>query len=75
MAQSDDQAKKKALERLRADLRAITAELDQLENETRSALDQKRAEELGVDDYLIKSQVVIADVIERIKQHLGLANA
>ncbi len=36
--------------------------------------DQKRAEELGVDDYLIKSQVVIADVVERIKQHLGIAS-
>jgi DNA-binding response OmpR family regulator len=35
--------------------------------------DKKRAEELGVDDYLVKSQVVIADVIEHIKQHLGVA--
>jgi two-component system phosphate regulon response regulator PhoB len=34
--------------------------------------DQKRAEELGVDEYLVKSQVVIADVVERIKHHLGL---
>ena len=34
--------------------------------------DKKRAEELGADDYLVKSQVVIADVIARIKQHLGL---
>ncbi len=34
--------------------------------------DKQRAEELGVDDYLVKSQVVIADVIERIKQHLGI---
>lgn len=34
--------------------------------------DKKRAEELGVDDYLVKSQVVISDVIERIKQHLGM---
>jgi DNA-binding response OmpR family regulator len=32
--------------------------------------DKKRAEELGVDDYLVKSQVVIADVIDRIKHHL-----
>jgi DNA-binding response OmpR family regulator len=32
--------------------------------------DKKRAESLGVDDYLVKSQVVIADVIERIKKHL-----
>ncbi|HPD99400.1 response regulator [Candidatus Saccharibacteria bacterium] len=34
--------------------------------------DQQRAEELGVDEYLVKSQVVIADVVERIKHHLGL---
>jgi len=35
--------------------------------------DRKRAEAMGVDDYLVKSQVVIADVVERIKHHLGLA--
>lgn len=35
--------------------------------------DRKRAEDLGVDDYLVKSQVVIGDVIARIKQHLGLS--
>lgn len=34
--------------------------------------DKKRAEDLGVDDYLVKSQVVIADVVERIKHHLGM---
>lgn len=34
--------------------------------------DKKRAEELGVDDYLVKSQVVIADVVEKVKAHLGL---
>lgn len=34
--------------------------------------DKERAQSLGVDDYLVKSQVVIADVVERIKQHLGL---
>lgn len=34
--------------------------------------DRKRAEALGVDDYLVKSQVVIADVIDRIKHQLGL---
>lgn len=33
--------------------------------------DRKRAMDMGVDDYLVKSQVVIADVIERIKFHLG----
>lgn len=33
--------------------------------------DKERAEALGVDDYLVKSLVVIADVIERIKHHLG----
>jgi two-component system phosphate regulon response regulator PhoB len=35
--------------------------------------DRKRAESLGVDDYLVKSQVVITDVIDRIKHHLGLS--
>ena len=34
--------------------------------------DKQRAQEMGVDDYLVKSQVVIADVITRIKQHLGI---
>jgi len=32
--------------------------------------DRQRAEQLGVDDYLVKSQVVITDVIDRIKKHL-----
>lgn len=35
--------------------------------------DQERARNLGVDDYLVKSQVVIADVVDRVKRHLGLA--
>lgn len=34
--------------------------------------DKERAETLGVDDYLVKSQVVIGDVIERVKFHLGM---
>lgn len=34
--------------------------------------DKARATELGADDYLVKSQVVIADVIARIKFHLGM---
>lgn len=34
--------------------------------------DKQRADQLGADDYLVKSQVVIAEVIERIKQHLGV---
>lgn len=34
--------------------------------------DKERAESLGVDDYLVKSQVVIGDVVERIKHHLGI---
>ncbi len=34
--------------------------------------DKERAEELGVDDYLVKSQVVIGDVVERVKYHLGV---
>lgn len=33
--------------------------------------DKDRASSLGVDDYLVKSQVVIADVVERVKHHLG----
>lgn len=34
--------------------------------------DKERAESLGVDDYLVKSQVVIADVVAKIKMHLGV---
>jgi DNA-binding response OmpR family regulator len=34
--------------------------------------DKERAQSLGVDDYLVKSQVVIGDVVERVKHHLGL---
>ena len=34
--------------------------------------DKERAESLGVDDYLVKSQVVIADVVDRVKSHLGM---
>ncbi|MCA9329082.1 response regulator [Candidatus Saccharibacteria bacterium] len=33
--------------------------------------DKERAQKLGADDYLVKSQVVIADVVERIKHHLS----
>jgi DNA-binding response OmpR family regulator len=33
--------------------------------------DKARAESLGVDDYLVKSQVVIADVVDRIRFHLA----
>jgi len=33
--------------------------------------DQERAKQLGADDYLVKSQVVISDVIDRIRQHIG----
>jgi DNA-binding response OmpR family regulator len=32
--------------------------------------DRQKATEMGVDDYLVKSQVVIADVVERVKLHL-----
>ncbi|HSW85089.1 MAG TPA: response regulator [Candidatus Saccharimonadales bacterium] len=32
--------------------------------------DQERAKALGVDDYLVKSQVVIADVVETIRHRL-----
>lgn len=34
--------------------------------------DKEKAEKLGADDYLVKSQVVIADVVERVKHHLGI---
>ncbi len=34
--------------------------------------DKERAQQLGADDYLVKSQVVIADVVERIKHHLSM---
>ena len=32
--------------------------------------DKKRAMELGADDYLVKSQVLIVDVLDRIKKQL-----
>jgi DNA-binding response OmpR family regulator len=35
--------------------------------------DKERAKELGADDYLVKSQVVISDVVDRIKHHLGIS--
>ena len=35
--------------------------------------DKERAEQLGVDDYLVKSQVVIGDVVERVRYHLCMA--
>ncbi len=34
--------------------------------------DKERAEQLGVDEYLVKSQVVINDVVERVRSHLGM---
>ena len=34
--------------------------------------DKERAESLGVDDYLVKSQVVIGDVVARVKHHLSM---
>ena len=34
--------------------------------------DRQKAQSLGVDDYLVKSQVVIADVVAKIKYHLGI---
>lgn len=36
------------------------------------AKDKERAEALGVNDYLVKSQVVIGDVVDRVKHHLGI---
>lgn len=37
------------------------------------AKDKEMAVKLGADDYLVKSQVVIGDVVERIKHHLGVS--
>lgn len=34
--------------------------------------DKQKAEQLGADDYLVKSQVVITDVVVRIRRLLGL---
>jgi DNA-binding response OmpR family regulator len=34
--------------------------------------DKQRASQLGADDYLVKSQVVISDVISSVKHHLGI---
>jgi len=34
--------------------------------------DKDRAAAMGVDDYLVKSQVVMTDVINKIKHHLNL---
>lgn len=36
--------------------------------------DAERARKLGADDFLVKSQVVISDVVARIKKKLGLLN-
>lgn len=36
------------------------------------AKDKERADALGANDYLVKSQVVIGDVVDRVKHHLGL---
>ena len=35
--------------------------------------DEQCAKDLGADDFLIKSQVVIGDVVERIKHQLNMA--
>ncbi|MCC7543126.1 response regulator [bacterium] len=34
--------------------------------------DVQKAKALGVDDYIIKSQVAMADVVHIVKKHLGL---
>jgi two-component system phosphate regulon response regulator PhoB len=34
--------------------------------------DQARAKELGANEYMVKSQVVIADVMDRLRRHLGI---
>jgi DNA-binding response OmpR family regulator len=35
-------------------------------------IDQQKAKMLGADDYLVKSEVLIADVVERVKRHLEM---
>ena len=35
--------------------------------------DRERAEKLSVDEYLVKSQVMISDVIEKVREHLGIS--
>ena len=35
--------------------------------------DAERAKALGADDFLVKSQVVISDVVSRIKHQLGMS--
>ena len=35
-------------------------------------MDAERAKELGADDFLVKSQVVISDVVDRIKHQLSI---
>jgi len=35
--------------------------------------DVQKAKALGVDDYIIKSQVAMADVVHIVRKHLGLA--
>jgi two-component system phosphate regulon response regulator PhoB len=34
--------------------------------------DQAKAKQLGANDYMVKSQVVIADVMDRLRRHLDL---
>jgi two-component system phosphate regulon response regulator PhoB len=33
--------------------------------------DKQKAKDLGVDDYLVKSQVVISDVVQKVKERIG----
>ena len=34
--------------------------------------DIEKAKSMGADDYIVKSQVVLADIVEIIKKHLGI---
>jgi DNA-binding response OmpR family regulator len=34
--------------------------------------DQEKAKALGADEFLVKSQIVISDIIDRIRWHLGI---
>lgn len=37
--------------------------------------DKERAEKMGIDDYMVKSQVVISDVVARVKHHLNISTS
>lgn len=58
------------------DILRNTPETANIEIIVLSALSQPedidKAKVLGADDYLVKSQIVLADVVEKVKQKLGI---